>query len=462
MQSSSIEVKLWHVSGAGLNRYHSPMNLRGPTAGLDPRRAGGAAAAVLLALFTLAPTCGASTVASGFGRAGARPAAQTSDALRLQGLELAYNLDHDRSLDLLRRAVSLAPDDPAAHRSLASVLLLNMLFRRGAVTVDHYLGSFSRSSVDLPKPPPEADAEFRRHVARASTLAEARVAARPDDAQAHYDLGAALGLRASYVATVEGKLLAGFKAARRSFDEHERVLELDPARKDAGLIVGTYRYVVSTLSLPMRVMAYVVGFGGGRERAILLLEEAARYRGPAGRAASASAVTSDAATDAMFALILVYNRERRHDDALRVLEELRRLYPRNRLLLLEAGATALRGGKARQADELLSEGLRRLAGDRRDRIPGEEALWRYKRGAARAALGRTDEALEDLRAATSAGAQAWVNGRARVELGRLALQRGDRATAAREAAEARALCERGSDPACVRDARALSRSSHGR
>ena len=387
-------------------------------------------------------------------------AAGPAAALRLQALDLAYNLDHDRAIDLLRRAVALAPEDPAPHRSLASVLLLNMLFRRGAVTVDHYLGSFSRSSVDLPKPPPEADAEFRRHVERAVALSEARVAARPKDAQAHYDLGSALGLRASYVATVEGKMLAGFTAARRSFTEHERVLDLDPSRKDAGLVVGTYRYVISTLSLPMRMMAYVAGFGGGRERGVQMLQEAAAYRGDANP--SRDAVANDAATDAMFALILVYNRERRYDDGVRVLQELRRLYPRNRLLLLEAGATALRGGKAQQADELLTEGLAMLATERRERMPGEESLWRYKRGAARAALGRVDAALADLNAATAAGAQAWVNGRARVELGRLALKRGDRTTAAREGNEARTLCERGNDPVCVQDARALLRSSNGR
>ena len=293
----------------------------------------------------------AAAVISVFALPQASPAAQTSGAspaaaLRLQALDLAYNLDHDQALELLRRAVSLAPEDPAPHRSLASVLWLNMLFRRGAVTVDHYLGSFSRVERRSAKPPPDVDAEFRRHVERAVTLAQARVAAHPKDAQAHYDLGSALGLRASYMATVEGKMLAGFKAARRAFDEHERVLELDPSRKDAGLIVGTYRYVVSTLSLPMRMMAYVAGFGGGRDRGIQALQTAAGLRAPANPGPPREAVASDAATDAMFALVLVYNRERRHDDAVRVLQELRRLYPRNRLLLLEAGATALRGGRA--------------------------------------------------------------------------------------------------------------------
>jgi hypothetical protein len=373
----------------------------------------------------------------------------TPAALRERGLNLAYNLDHDDAIVLLRRAVALAPDDPSTHRSLASVLWLNMLFRRGAVTVDHYLGSLTKSTVELKTPPPEVDHEFRQHITRAIELAEKGTSSQPGSAQAHYDLGAALGIQASYVATVEGKQLAGFKAARRAYDEHERVLALDPTRKDAELIVGTYRYIVSTLSLPMRLMAYVAGFGGGRERGIQMLEETAA----SGR---------ENRTDALFALVLVYNRERRYDDALKALEELRQLHPRNRLLLLEAGATALRAGRAQQADSVLSEGLTILASDKRPRIPGEEALWRLKRGTARVAIGRLEEGVADLRSATGGDAANWVQGRARVELSRVALKRGERDQAAEQARQAQVLCEQGSDPVCVDHAQKLMRSARGR
>ena len=368
--------------------------------------------------------------------------------LRQRAFDLAYNLDHDQAMVLLRRAAALSPEDSASHRAVAAVLWLNILFRRGAVTVDHYLGSFSRATVDLPKPPPDVDREFRDLIARAKHLAEREVSTSPRSAVAHYNLGAALGIEASYVATVEGRMLAGFKAARRAYDEHEKVLELDPSTKDAGLVVGTYRYVVSTLSPPVRLMAYVAGFGGGRERGIRMLEETAAAGG-------------ETRTDAMFGLILVYNRERRYADALRVVQDLRRLYPRNRLVVLEGGSTALRGGRAQQADELLTEGMRMLASDKRPRIPGEDALWHYKRGAARAALGRAEAALADLRIATSPEAQSWVHGRARTEIARLALQRGDRTAALAEARQAEALCTKGNDPVCVDAARKLLRSSHG-
>ena len=380
----------------------------------------------------------------------ARLSGQGSDHpsdLRAQALNLAYNLDHDQATKLLRQAILEAPGDAAPRRTLASVLWLNMLFTRGAVTVDHYLGSFTRTKVALKDPPPHLASEFKRMVAEALAIARKRVVESPRDPQGHYDLGAALGLEASYIATVEGKLMAGFRAAQGCFDAHERVLELDPKRNDAALVVGTYRYLIASLPLHMRMLAYVVGFGGGKERGIALLERAAAGGG-------------EARTDAMFALVLIYNRERRFDDALRVLRQLREMYPRNRLVVLEQGATALRAGRAADADTLLSEGLARLAHENRPRIPGEEQLWRYKRGAARAALGRTD-AVDDLRAATSEAAQAWVAGRARTELARLALQRGDRVDAASQAKQAEALCRTGNDPICEADARKLLRSVNG-
>ncbi|HXH08025.1 MAG TPA: tetratricopeptide repeat protein [Vicinamibacterales bacterium] len=377
------------------------------------------------------------------------PAAQSKDVrtevarLRDEAFRLAYNLDHEQGVALLRKALALAPDDAGTHRALAGLLWLQVLFRRGAVTVDHYLGGLTRASVDLPKPPPELDDAFRRHVQRAEDIARGRVERTPRDAQAHYELGAALGLKASYTASVEGRLLAGFRAARGAFDAHERVLELDPRRKDAGLTVGTYRYIVAALSLPVRWMAYVAGFGGGRERGIRLIEEAAAYPG-------------ETSTEAKFALVLVYNREKRYDDALAVLRQLRREYPRNRLVVLEEGATALRAGRAVEAERILTEGIARLAGDPRPRIPGEEALWHLKRASARLLVKNTAGALADLRVAQAdADAPRWIRGRVQLELGRIADLRGDRAAAVAHYREARALCESDRDTRCARDAAAL-------
>jgi tetratricopeptide (TPR) repeat protein len=192
----------------------------------------------------------------------------------------------------------------------------------------------------------------------------------------------------------------------------------------------------------MRLMAYAAGFGGGKERGLQMIEETAAGGG-------------DNRTDAEFALVLLYNRERRYADALRVLDNLHRRYPRNRLVLLEAGATATRGNRPAEAEALLTAGLAMLARDGRAKIPGEDALWHYKRGAARVLLGRGADALADLRAALVPGAAGWVQGRTHLEMARLAASQGDRTTALREAAEAVSVCGRSSDPICVEDARKI-------
>jgi tetratricopeptide (TPR) repeat protein len=368
--------------------------------------------------------------------------AQSARELRERAADLTYNLDHAEATRLLRQAVAAEPNDPANHRALASTIWLDILFKRGTVTVDHFLGSFTKQNVDVRNPPSDLDAEFKREAAKAIELMERRADAAPRDARVRYELGSALGLQATYIASVEGKLLAGFKAARRSYDEEERALQLDPKLKEAGLIVGTYRYIVSTLPWAMRVLAYVVGFGGDKDLGLRMVEETVAAGG-------------ENRTDAEFALVLLYNREQRYSDALRVLESLRRRYPRNRLVLLEAGATAIRGNRPAEAETLLTDGLAILAGDKRPRIPGEDALWHYKRGAARVMLRRTDDALADLRAALAPGAAGWVQGRAHLELARLALQHGDRPGARREAAEAIAVCMKSSDPICVDEAKKI-------
>ena len=69
---------------------------------------------------------------------------------------------------------------------------------------------------------------------------------------------------------------------------------------------------------------------------------------------------------------------------------------------------------------------------------------------------------DDLLNATSGDAQAWVRGRARVELARVALQQGDRGRAAGEARQAESLCQQGQDPVCLDEAKKLLRTSDGR
>ncbi len=370
--------------------------------------------------------------------AAANPA---SEALRAKAADYTYNLDHAEALATFKQAVAADPLDAGAHRGLALSLWLGITYRRGNMTVDDYLGRVATpNNAQVTPPPPETAAAFSASIDRAIALARQRLAANPRDPDAHYQLGAAVGLRASYTATVDGRVLGAFRAAREAYEEHDQVLTLAPQRKDAGLIVGTYRYIVATLAMPLRWAAYVAGFGGDGQRGLRLIEEAAAYNG-------------ENQTDARFALLLLYNREKRYDDALVQLATLRNRYPRNRLLWLESGSTSLRAGRPADAERFLTEGAKRFADDHRPRMFGEDALWRYKRGAALAALSRPAEAQADLKAALVAEGRPWVHGRAQLELGKLAEKAGNRAAARSAFQAAISLCEGDNDAATAAEAR---------
>src|SRR3954469_3620800 len=174
-----------------------------------------------------------------------------SDALRARASEHLYNLDHAAALTDFRQAVEADPQDAAAYRGLATSLWLSITFTRGNMTVDDYLGGVAKPKGPIVPPPADTAAAYTAAIDKAIALARQRLAANQNDADAHYQLGAAVGLRASYIATVEGSVTGAFRAAREAYDEHERVLTLEPRRKDAGLIVGTYRYIVAALAVPL-------------------------------------------------------------------------------------------------------------------------------------------------------------------------------------------------------------------
>jgi tetratricopeptide (TPR) repeat protein len=355
----------------------------------------------------------------------------------------AYNLDEPEALAAARRSVAMAPNEPATHRALASILWLAILYHRGAVFTDNYLSGSLKNQVDLPKPPPAMAAEFARELAAAIDLSEARLRKDPDDVQAHFDAGTAYALQASYTATVEGRVLGAMRMAKRAYDAEEFVLNHDPKRVEAGLIVGTYRYLVATLSMPARWMAYLVGFGGGKEHGIALIEDSVR--------------AADTHVDSRVALLLIYSRERRFGDVVRLTRELQAEFPKNRLFTLEEGSAATRAGRPAEGESALTRGLAAYDREQRPRVEGERAVWLYKRAVARVALRRLPDAQADLDAAMRADPTDWTKGRVQLEVGRIADLGGRRNEALAAYRQAERLCTSRNDEICADEAERLTK-----
>lgn len=355
----------------------------------------------------------------------------------------AYSLDHAEALAHARRAVTMEPGTSAMHRGLASIIWLQLLFQRGAMTVDHYLGGITLPPFTVPTTSLGLVQEFRGALARAIELAENQLRKSPDDLNAMFDAGAAYGIQASYMASIDGGLTSAFRFARRAFETQNTVLVRDPSRAPAGLVAGTYRYLIATQPALVRLFAYLAGFAGDKEKALALLEAASHD--PLSR------------VDAKTALVLIYSREGRHNEALRLTRELGVELPRNRLFQLEEGAAAIRAGKAGEAEAALTRGLAAFDKDLRPKIPGEHALWLYKRGLARLNLNHPAESAADLRRALTVSPIGWVEGRIHVALGKLADLAGRRGEATTEYGKAQAVCQQHPDATCLNEARQFLR-----
>lgn len=232
--------------------------------------------------------------------------------------------------------------------------------------------------------------------------------------------------------------MSAFGSARKAFDAEEEVLSRDPNQTGAGTVVGTYRYATATLGAASRMVAYLAGFGGDRAKGIALLEAASR--------------SGDSRFEARTALVLIYSREGRHREAYALLGQMVAEFPRNRILVLEQGGAGIRAGQAAEAEALLARGLSAFDQDTRRKIPGERALWLYRRGLARLNQNHRPEAEADFAAALSQNPERWVAGRIHLGIGKLADLSGRRTEALTRYRMAKDLGQATNDPIGVSEA----------
>jgi hypothetical protein len=104
--------------------------------------------------------------------------------------------------------------------------------------------------------------------------------------------------------------------------------------------------------------------------------------------------------------------------------------------------------------------MARFASDTRPRAFGEEALWSYKRGAARVALRNLSGAASDLGRASSLPARDWVKSRIQLERGKIADLQGRRGDATHAYQEAVRLSISGNDDETTDQAKRLLKSPY--
>lgn len=268
------------------------------------------------------------------------------------GYTAFYNLDYDLAVARFEREVEQQPANPEAWNHLAHALLHRRLFTSGAMSSD-LIGSSNlflrRARVELP------EAEQRRFleaVDKSIELCEERLNRRKDDPAALYAQGVAYAHRGKYHLLVRKANFDALRDANRSRSLHNRLRQVEPDNPDALLIPGMHEYIASQLSPFVRLIAAMAGFSGNKERALKMLDEAARRGNKTG-------------VEARLLLALVYNREKQPARALPLMRELSQAFPRN---YLYGSEILLLHARAGQRDQALA-GLRRFESGESGAVP---------------------------------------------------------------------------------------------
>ncbi|HEU4770199.1 MAG TPA: hypothetical protein VFS77_22725 [Pyrinomonadaceae bacterium] len=260
------------------------------------------------------------------------------EALRRSGLDALYNIDYDKAERDFKEIVRLMPNHPGGYQLLAARVWIKTLYESRRLQSSLYSSEGFYSSGD-DRVDPRIVTEFRNLTRQAKQLAEAKLKQEPKNVEALDFLANTEGLKASFEEAVERRHYAALRDGNDAVEHHREVLKLDPTYIDAQITIGLYEYVVGSLPLPVKILAGATGYRGSKKRGLKMLEEVAEK----GRWAR---------DDAKSVLILLYTREKRFEDALKLARELSAKYPRNYLLRLETAdaLVALAGVKRKEKD----------------------------------------------------------------------------------------------------------------
>jgi tetratricopeptide (TPR) repeat protein len=321
-------------------------------------------------------------------------AAQDSPDAR--GLNAFYNLDYDQALADFRQAEQQDPQAIGPHNHVAQTLLFREMYRNGALETELITGNNPFLRRPKLNPSPEIEKTFNDEIRKAIELANARLSRNPNDTTALFGRGAAYALRANYEFLVEKAWRDALRDATLARRDHNRITEIEPSNYDARLIQGLHDYVVGSLPWSWKLLGFLVGFHGDKDRGLRTVEEVSR-KGNRNR------------IDAEMLLCALYRREERPRQAIPLLEDLLRRFPRNNLLLFEeAHMYSSLGDK----DKAIAA-IERVAAGKQSGLPGFGAVpWEkiyFQLGNIQFWYNDLDRALDNLKKVTTSHNEVDLN-----------------------------------------------------
>lgn len=253
----------------------------------------------------------------GLASAAAGPDAIPSTALDCGFLGL-YNLDFAGAQKDFSAWESLHPDDPVGPVSQAAGFLFSEFNRLGVLEGQFYDNDKAFTDRSQLSPDPAIHRQFEAALDHADQLAHARLNKDDKDPDALFALTLSSGLRADYAALIEKKNLSSLHYTKEASTWAQQLLAVCSDCYDAQLATGFSKYIIGSMSAPVRWLMRMGGLPADKQGGIADLQLTAQhghYLAPFAR----------------ILLAIAYVRDKDKPRALELLSSLRAQFPGNTL-----------------------------------------------------------------------------------------------------------------------------------
>jgi hypothetical protein len=235
-----------------------------------------------------------------------------------RGFSGLYNLDFADAQSDFATWEKMHPDDPMGPVSAAAGFLFAEFHRLGVLESQFYENNDAFAGRPKLNPDPAVRDQFQAAIARAENLARARLANNPKDRDALFSMTLSSGLQADYAALIDKRNLASLHYTRQATAWAQQLLEVCGDCYDALLATGTSKYIIGSMSAPVRWVLRLGGLPANKQGGIADLQttaERGHYLAPF----------------AQILLAVAYVREKNKPRALELLAELQKEFPGNTL-----------------------------------------------------------------------------------------------------------------------------------
>jgi hypothetical protein len=233
-----------------------------------------------------------------------------------------YDLKFDDAHRALEQWEQNHPDDPLGPASDAAAYLFSELTRLGVLEAELFVDDNRFKTRRTWEPDTRVKDSFEKCIERADQLADAMLQNSSTDARALFVKTLTYGLRADYVALIEGRGVKALGLTKAGRVYANRLMSAQPEAYDAYLGPGVENYLLSLKPVALRLLLRFTGSEVDREKGLDELRKTARdgyYLEPF----------------AKLLLAVASLREKHPETAREILTELHQRFPSNQLYSLE-------------------------------------------------------------------------------------------------------------------------------